>query len=148
LKHNKVLHRSVLLVHATTETIPYVAREKRLRVSELGHGFWQIEVHFGFAETPNVPRALQRANLPGIDLDPVKVSFFVGRTNIKRTNIKRTNIKRTNIKRTNIKSAARPGMACWRERLYVDLVRVATRPAEFFRIPATRVIELGAEIDI
>jgi KUP system potassium uptake protein len=39
-------------------------------------------------------------------------------------------------------------MARWRERLYVGLVRVATRPAEFFRIPADRVIELGAEIDI
>jgi KUP system potassium uptake protein len=128
LKHNKVLHRSVLLVHVVTENSPYVAREKRVRVSELGHGFWQVEAHFGFAETPNAPRALQRANLPGIDLDPVKVSFFVGRT--------------------NIKSAARPGMARWRERLYVGLVRVATRPAEFFRIPAARVIELGAEIDI
>jgi KUP system potassium uptake protein len=128
LKHNKVLHRSVLLVHVVTENSPYVAREKRVRVSELGHGFWQVEAHFGFAETPNAPRALQRANLPGIDLDPVKVSFFVGRT--------------------NIKSAARPGMARWRERLYVGLVRVATRPAEFFHIPAARVIELGAEIDI
>jgi KUP system potassium uptake protein len=128
LKHNKVLHRSVLLVHVVTENIPYVAGDRRLRVSELGHGFWQVEAHFGFAETPNVPRALQRAKLPGIDLDPAKVSFFVGRA--------------------NIKSTARPGMARWRERLYVGLVRVATRPAEFFRIPADRVIELSAEIDI
>ena len=128
LRHNRVLHRSVLLVHVVTENIPYVAREKRLRVSELGHGFWRVEAHFGFAETPNVPRALQRVKLPGIDLDPVKVSFFVGRT--------------------NIKSTARPGMVRWREQLYVGLVRVATRPAEFFRIPAARVIELGAEIDI
>jgi KUP system potassium uptake protein len=85
-------------------------------------------VHFGFAETSNVPRALRRANLSGIDLDAAKVSFFVGRA--------------------NIKSTARPGMARWRERLYVGLARVATRPTEFFRIPADRVIELGAEIDI
>jgi len=85
-------------------------------------------MHFGFAETPNVPLALQRANLAGIELDPGKISFFVGRA--------------------NIESTKRPGMARWRERLYVGLVRVATRPTEFFRIPADRVIELGAEIDI
>jgi KUP system potassium uptake protein len=39
-------------------------------------------------------------------------------------------------------------MARWRERLYSALVRIATRPTEFFRIPADRVIELGAEVEI
>jgi KUP system potassium uptake protein len=88
-----------------------------------------LEPGLGF--TPrlgNRRKVPESASLPGIDLDPAKVSFFVGRA--------------------NIKSTARPGMARWRERLYVGLVRVATRPAEFFRIPADRVIELGAEIDI
>jgi len=28
------------------------------------------------------------------------------------------------------------------------MARVATRPTEFFRIPADRVIELGAEVEI
>jgi KUP system potassium uptake protein len=128
LKHNKVLHRSVLLVHVVTENIPYVAREERLTVKQLGQGFWQIEAHFGFAETPSVPRALRLAHLSEIDLDPEKVSFFIGRA--------------------NVKSTARPGMARWRERLYIALLRMATRPSDFFRIPADRAIELGAEIDI
>jgi KUP system potassium uptake protein len=128
LKHNKVLHRTVLIVQVVTESIPYVAREDRVRARELGHGFWQVDAHFGFAETPNVPRALRRAQLPGIDLDPAEISFFVGRA--------------------NIKSTTRPGMARWRERLYAGLARIATRPTEFFRVPADRVIELGAEIDI
>jgi KUP system potassium uptake protein len=128
LKHNKVLHRSVLLVHVVTENIPYVAREERLTIKQLGQGFWHVEAHFGFAETPNVPRALRLAHFSEIDLDPEKVSFFIGRA--------------------NIKSTARPGMARWRERLYIALLRMATRPSDFFRIPADRAIELGAEIDI
>ena len=105
-----------------------LARENRVRAHQLTSGFWQIDIHFGFAQTPNVPRELGRADLPGLILDPDRMSFFVGRF--------------------NVKSTARPGMARWRERLYAGLARIATRPTEFFRIPADRVIEIGAEVEI
>jgi KUP system potassium uptake protein len=127
-KHNKVLHSTVLLVRIVTENIPRVARENRVHARQLGRGFWQIEIHFGFAQTPNVPRELGRADIPGVNLDPGEMSFFVGRF--------------------NVKSTARPGMARWRERLYTGLARIATHPNEFFRIPADQVIELGAEVEI
>ncbi len=128
LKHNKVLHRTVLLVHVVTENIPRVAGADRIKARELGSGFWQIEAHFGFAQTPNAPRELQRAQIPGLELDPSEISFFVGRA--------------------NVKSSPRPGMARWRERLYSGLARVATRSPDFFRIPPDRVIELGTEVEI
>jgi KUP system potassium uptake protein len=128
LKHNKVLHQRVLLVRVLTENIPRVAGPDRIHARELGSGFWQIDAHFGFAQTPNVSRELSRAEIPGLALDPSQLSFFVGRT--------------------NVKSSSRPGMARWRERLYSTLARVATRPTEFFRIPPDRVIELGTELEI
>jgi len=77
-KHNKVLHRTVLFVRIVTENIPRVAREDRVRAHQLGQGFWQIEIHFGFAQTPNVPRELGRADISGLNLDPGQMSFFVG----------------------------------------------------------------------
>ena len=128
LKHNKVLHRTVLLVRVVTENIPRVAGADRIKAREFGSGFWQIEAHFGFAQTSNVPRELQRANIPGLELDPSETSFFVGRA--------------------NVKSSPRPGMARWRERLYSALARIATRSPDFFRIPPDRVIELGTEVEI
>ena len=128
LKHNKVLHRAVLLVRVVTENIPRVAGTDRIKARELGSGFWQIEAHFGFAQTPNVPRELARTEITGLELDPSQLSFFVGRT--------------------NVTSSLRPGMARWRERVYSGLVRIATRPTEFFCIPPDRVIELGAEVEI
>jgi KUP system potassium uptake protein len=128
LKHNKVLHRTVLLVRVVTENIPRVAGVDRIKAHKLGRGFWQIEAHFGFAQTPNVPRELQRAKIPGLELNPSEISFFVGRA--------------------NVKSSPRPGMSRWRERLYSALTRVATRSPEFFRIPPDRVIELGTEVEI
>jgi KUP system potassium uptake protein len=75
-----------------------------------------------------VPRELGRAEIPKISLDPGKISFFVGRA--------------------NVKSTPRPGMARWREHLYVFFTRIATRPTEFFRIPPDQVVELGAEVEI
>jgi KUP system potassium uptake protein len=128
LKHNKVLHRTVLLVRVVTENIPRVPGADRIKASDLGSGFWQIEAHFGFAQTPNILRELGREKISGLELDLSQLSFFVGRT--------------------NVKPSSRPGMARWRERLYSSLVRIATRPTEFFRIPPDRVIELGAEVEI
>jgi KUP system potassium uptake protein len=128
LKHNKVLHRMVLLIRVVTENIPRVVGEGRISARELGNGFWQIDARFGFAQTPNLPRELGRAEIPGLKLDPSQISFFVGRI--------------------NVKPSPRPGMARWRERLYSSLARMATRPTEFFRIPADHVIELGTEIEI
>ena len=128
LKHNKVLHRTVLLVRVVTKNIPRVAGADRIKARELGSGFWQIEAHFGFAQTPNVPRELQRAEIAGLELDSSQISFFVGRA--------------------NVKPSPRPGMAGWRERLYSGLARVATRSPDFFHIPPDRVIELGTEVEI
>jgi KUP system potassium uptake protein len=127
-KHNKVLHQRVLLVRVVTETMPRVPPGQRLTVRDLGSGFWRVEAHFGFAETPDVPAALRMAQIPGPPLDPETVSFFIGRA--------------------NIEPARAGGMARWRERLYSGLARIATRPTEFFRIPFDRVIEIGAEIEI
>jgi KUP system potassium uptake protein len=128
LRHNKVLHHTVLLVRVVTDNIPRVAGPDRIRARSLGSGFWRIEAHFGFAQTPNLPRELRRAEIPGLDFDPGQTSFFVGRA--------------------NVKSTARPGMARWRKRLYAGLTRTATRPSDFFRIPAEQVIELAAEVEI
>jgi KUP system potassium uptake protein len=128
LKFNKVLHQTVLLVRVTTDNIPRVPGPDRIKWRALGQGFWQIDAHFGFAQTPNVPRELARAQIPGVDLAHGKVFYFVGRA--------------------NVKSTSRPGMARWREHLYVVLNRLATRTPEFFRIPSDQVIELGAEVEI
>jgi KUP system potassium uptake protein len=128
LKHNKVLHRTVLLLRVVTENIPRVAPAERLRTHDLGDGFWQVEAHFGFAETPDVPAALSGLQLAGEKIHAAEASYFVGRA--------------------NVISAPAPGLARWREHLYAGLARIATRPTEFFRIPAGRVIEIGADVEI
>ena len=60
LKHNKVLHKRIVLMHVVTENIPRVRAERRLEVAHLGDNFHAIVAHYGFMEQPNVPRAARR----------------------------------------------------------------------------------------
>ena len=52
LRHNEVLHETVLLVTVQWTTTPRVPRAKRVTVHELGEGFHQVLLRYGFMETP------------------------------------------------------------------------------------------------
>jgi K+ transporter len=52
------------------------------------------------------------------------------------------------LSRDNIVPTLMPGMALWRERLFMLLSRNATPAHEFFRIPTNRVVELGTLLEI
>ena len=41
-----------------------------------------------------------------------------------------------------------PGMALWRERLFVLMARNAGRATAFFRLPPERVVELGVQVEM
>ena len=45
-------------------------------------------------------------------------------------------------------SPASPGMALWRERLFAAMARNAGNAADYFNLPANRVIELGTKVEI
>ena len=40
------------------------------------------------------------------------------------------------------------GMAPWRERLFAAMARNAGNAADYFKLPANRVIELGTKVEI
>mgnify|MGYP000390778083 CR=1 FL=1 len=41
-----------------------------------------------------------------------------------------------------------PGMALWRERLFAWMMQNAAKPSDFYNIPANRLVELGAKVEI
>ena len=69
LKHNKVLHERVVLAHVVVDDTPIVPADKRIEVEKLGKGFYNVEVHHGFFETPDVPLALKEARPFGLAID-------------------------------------------------------------------------------
>jgi KUP system potassium uptake protein len=55
LKHNQVLHQTNVILTVVFAETPLVALDKRLETKEIGSGFWQVVVHFGFMENPDIP---------------------------------------------------------------------------------------------
>ena len=128
LRYNKVLHEHVVTLMVTTQPVPHVSADEQITVRPLGQGLFDVVVRYGFMEDPDVPEALARARERGLELDDEDVTFFLGRE-------------------TLIVTRA-PGMAIWRERLFVLMARNAVRATAFFRLPPERVVELGVQVEL
>lgn len=128
LKHNKVLHERDILLTIIVEDKPYVTKENRLLIKELGNGFFRVKLFYGFMETPDIPAALELCGESGLPFDMMSTSFFISRA--------------------MIVIGENSGMAHWRGRLFLALSKNAMNAADFFKIPANRVIEMGTRIEI
>jgi len=60
LKHNKVLHETVILLSILTDDIPEVPKAQRTRIEALGQGFFRVTSHYGFMEGADVKEVLQQ----------------------------------------------------------------------------------------
>jgi KUP system potassium uptake protein len=74
LKHNKVLHENNLFVTVRTHEVPWIGMDRRIEIESLGHHCWQVLVHYGFKNDPDLPKALQQIRGRGCDLDPMTTS--------------------------------------------------------------------------
>ncbi len=128
LKYNLVLHERIFLVTIETAMMPRLADHDRLQREDLGAGLTRVIVRYGFAESPDVPRALAPIMEGDPACKPETVGYFISR-------------------QTLIPSR-RPGMALWRDRLFAAMVRNAETPMTFFRLPVHRVVELGTQVEI
>ena len=127
LKHNKVLHETVVLMTVATEPVPRVAPEKRREVRRLGDGLYRVILHYGFMENPNVPRALKSCSRD-LDISLPRTTFFLSRETI-------------------LPSPA-PRLPLWRLRLFTGMARNTVSAVSFFRLPPDRVVEIGVQITL
>ncbi|WP_092757869.1 potassium transporter Kup [Rhodoferax sp. OV413] len=128
LKHNKVLHDHNLFVTVHNHPIPWIGMDKRVEVEALGHKCWQVIIHYGFKNNPDVPRALEQIRSRGCELETMTTSYFLSRDTIIPT--------------------LGGGMAPWREKLFAQMHHNASAAADFLRLPNNAVVELGSKIEI
>jgi KUP system potassium uptake protein len=128
MKHYKVLHERIVLVTVVVEDAPFVPESRRIEVEKPGKGFFEVRIHCGFFETPNVPRALEKARPFGLAIDVDATTFFVGRE--------------------TLVAGEHPDIGRWRIALYTWLASNALAPARFYCLPPNRVVELGTQITI
>ncbi|HMT58669.1 MAG TPA: potassium transporter Kup [Ottowia sp.] len=128
LKHNKVLHAQNLFVTRRAHEVPWIGLDKRLEVQALGSDCWQVVVHHGFKNDPDLPKALELLAGRGIDLNPMTTSYFLSRDIVTPT--------------------LGSGMAAWREKLFAAMHHGASAAAEYLNIPSNAVVELGSKVEI
>jgi len=128
LEHNKVLHRTTLIVSVDTADAPRVDPAERASVTRIEPGVFQVVISYGFMEEPDVPAALALLDVRGLDFDPDDVTYFIGRE--------------------SIVAGKAPGMNPLAEHLFVWLNRGADSAVRFFNLPDEKVFEVGSRVEI
>jgi len=127
-KHNKILHQQIVLLTVRTEDVPHIPEQERIQTTVLPEGFYQLLIRYGFSEDPDLSSILKTVSLGDLDLDPMKITFFLGRE--------------------TLVLGRDPAMRAWRKGLFAYLSRNAWDASKYFRIPPNRVIEIGIQIEL
>jgi KUP system potassium uptake protein len=128
LKHNKVLHAQNLFVTVRNHEVPWIPSVKRIEVQDLGNQCWQVMVHYGFMDSPDVPFALSLLKGQVGELNAMNTSYFLSRDSIVPT--------------------VGGGMSQWREKLFAQMYLNASAAADFLNLPSNSVVEMGSKIEI
>jgi KUP system potassium uptake protein len=126
LLHNKVLHERVVFLTVHIREEPYVPESEQVEVVALGHNCFQLNVTYGFKDEANIPDILRLCALKHLSFEMMETSFFIARQ--------------------TVISVPGQGMMPWREHLFVLMQRNARTAADYYQIPANRVIELGTHV--
>lgn len=127
LQYNNVLHERVILLSILTEEIPRVPAHRRIETSEVMPGVTRVIARAGFMETPEVTEILYEASRLGVPYQLADSTFFVGSESV---------------------FYGRSALRAWEKRLFAFLMRNSRRAADFYRVPATRLVEFGTRLGV
>jgi len=128
VRHNTVVHELVMFLKIVTARVPIIPRAEQLNIGQFAPGIYRVTVRHGFMETPEITTLLGLCQEQGIPVHLPRTTFFVSRINSLAT--------------------PKPGMALWREHLFVFLSRNSRRTSAFLGIPSEQVVEIGVVVDI
>ena len=127
-KHNRIVHEKLFLLSVVTEQVPYVQTAWRLEVNTLEENVYQVIGRYGYMETPDLGELIERIDRTILPLKIEECSFFLSRENV-------------------LPARASP-LGKIRQRIFLFLGRNALPATDFFRLPPSRVVELGMRIEI
>jgi KUP system potassium uptake protein len=132
LKHNQILHETVVLLTVRTAEVPRVPETERVEVKSFPLGFHEVIANYGYMDEPDIPRAmvLAASSDKGIPNEPNRTTYYLGRITV-------------------IPRSEGVGlMRRWRAKLFGLIRRNERSVSLYFGIPANRVIELGTRVEI
>ncbi len=129
LKHNRALHKHLLVLTVGTQSVPRIKDADRLRFEEIAPNFWRASALYGFMERPDIPMLLQKAHACGCNIDLDDITYYVGHETI-------------------IYRGDGKGLPRWLESLFALMERNSAHVTDYFRLPPDAVVEIGREIAI
>jgi KUP system potassium uptake protein len=129
VKHNRALHRHLLVLCVKILSVPWLTARERITVSEVAPDFWRAEAHYGFMERPQIPELLLASRAMGCTLDLDDVTYYVGHETV--------------VCRDDVR-----GLPVWQESLFAFMERNAVHVSDFFSLPGDQVVEIGRQISI
>jgi KUP system potassium uptake protein len=129
VRHNAVLHDTVVLLTVEPDRRPRVPFRDRHSLERLGHGFYHITVRLGFMQRPDIPLTLENCELLGFHADLSDVHYFIGHETV---------IRRAHGSKLGPISFA----------IFAFLMKIASRAPDFFRIPQDGLSEVGFRVEI
>lgn len=127
LTHNHVLHERNIVLTISPARVPFVPDGEKLDIVELPEGFYKITATFGFMEVPTIQAIVEAAKRQDFLIDVDRSTFFLGRETLVRAN---------------------KGLSRWREAAFIAMSKNAQNAAQFFRLPSSRTIEIGKQVEI
>jgi KUP system potassium uptake protein len=129
IRHNAVLHQTVVLLTVEAARRPRVPFAERHSIERLGHGIYHITVRLGFMQRPNIPLTLENCEMLGFDADLHNVHYFIGHETVIRRGI-----------------GSKMGPVTFA--VFAFLTRIAGRAPDFFHIPQDGLSEVGFRVEI
>lgn len=130
VRHSGSLHREVLTVTLETASVPFVAADKRLTVTQPAPDIWSVTASHGFMERPNLPALMaELAAKHGCTTTPEALTYFIGTERI--------------VSRRN-----QQGLPRWIEGPFALMLRNCARVTDYLRVPSDQVVDLGRQVSI
>lgn len=120
------IHETSILLTIQTLDTPYADPHERSEIHELAPGMYRVFLRFGFAESPDVPKALRESEL-GDRIAEGTTSYFVGRDTV---------------------AVTTRGLGAIPRRVFALLHSHAQVSTDFFRVPPDHTITMGARVEI
>ena len=124
----KCLQTDVVLLTILTEARPSVEDEERMRLKSVGEGVWRTVVRYGYMESPDVARMVERIRCQGVPLNLSATTFYFNREMI---------ITGGSARRFEGQKS-----------LYAFLSRNASPIKNYYRILPTQIIEIGLPVQL
>jgi len=128
LARYRVLRQNVVILKIAKEDVPRIAETHRATIHFLGKGFWQVVLHYGFMEQPDVPGAFRECMKRFADVDLQRLTFFVGRS--------------------IFVAGPRAFRPRWRKKLFLWLANNIEEEFDYSRMPSELLVQIGSQVEV